>query len=140
MTSTEQAELKSMRQKFEVYVKGDDPQGYHALNRLFHFAIYSGSHNQYLNDQAVSLYDRLAPYRAFQLRRRDALRLASEEHKKIVDAIISGHADEAYDLLVDHVSLTNDLFSDLLRALSIPEEIASSHSQILSVRVKKPSK
>ena len=36
---------------------------YHALNRPFHEAIYAGTHNRYLMEQAQSLYSRLAPYR-----------------------------------------------------------------------------
>jgi DNA-binding GntR family transcriptional regulator len=71
--------------------------------------------------QASSLYDRIAPYRAFQLRRGDALRLASEEHQEIINAIVAGDGDKAFRLLVDHVSLENELFADLLSALHLRE-------------------
>jgi DNA-binding FadR family transcriptional regulator len=73
-------------------------------------------------DQARSLYDRLAPYRAYQLRRPDALRLASQEHQAIVDAIVAGDGDKAFNLLIDHVSLSNQLFTDLIAALSISDQ------------------
>jgi DNA-binding GntR family transcriptional regulator len=121
MTPAEHAELLSVHKKFEPYVKSGNKEGYHAMNKAFHRLIYAGAHNQYLNDQASSLYDRIAPYRAFQLRRPDALRVASEEHKEIIRAILAGDGDKAFRLLVDHVSLNNELFADLLSVLHLTD-------------------
>src|SRR5262245_44065522 len=118
MTASEHANLISIHRKFRPYVQARDREGYHALNKTFHDAIYAGSHNQYLRAQASALYDRLAPYRAYQLKRPDALRLASEEHQAIIDAIVAGDGDAALELLRDHVSLSNELFADLVAALS----------------------
>jgi DNA-binding GntR family transcriptional regulator len=117
MTPTEHDALLSVHKKFDPYVKSGNKEGYQTMNKVFHRLIYAGAHNQYLSDQAGSLYDRLAPYRAFQLRRPDALRLASEEHRQIIAAIVAGDGDKAFDLLIDHVSLNNELFADLLSAL-----------------------
>jgi DNA-binding GntR family transcriptional regulator len=121
MTPAEHAALISIHKRLRPYLEARDREGYHALNRSFHELIYAGSHNEYLRQQAAALYDRLAPYRAYQLKRRDALRLASEEHQAIIDAIIAGDGDEARRLLMDHVSLSNELFADLVAALSIAE-------------------
>jgi DNA-binding GntR family transcriptional regulator len=122
MTPAEQAHLLSIHKKFQPYVKTGNREGYHALNKVFHEAIYAGSHNRYLIDQASALYYRLAPYRAYQLRRPDALKLASQEHHAIVDAIVAGDGDKAFNLLIDHVSLSNELFADLMAALSISDQ------------------
>ena len=51
----------------------------------------------------------------------DALRLASQEHQAIIDAIVAGNGDTAFNRLRDHVSLSNELFSDLVAALSAAE-------------------
>jgi DNA-binding GntR family transcriptional regulator len=118
MTASEHANLISIHRKFRPYVQARDREGYHALNKTFHDAIYAGSHNQYLRTQASALYDRLAPYRAYQLKRPDALRLASQEHQAIIDAIVAGDGHTASNLLRDHVSLSNELFSDLVAALT----------------------
>jgi DNA-binding GntR family transcriptional regulator len=126
MTPKEHTNLVAIHKKFRPYVESNDREGYHELNKTFHEAIYAGSHNRYLMDQASALYDRLAPYRAFQLRRPDALRLASKEHQGIIDAIVAGDGDEASRLLVDHVSLSNELFADLVAALSIADQTSSS--------------
>jgi DNA-binding GntR family transcriptional regulator len=121
MTAAEHANLITIQKKFRPFVNARDREGYHALNKTFHNAIYSGAHNKYLADLAGALYDRLAPYRAFQLKRPDALRLASEEHQGIIDAIMASDGDEACRRLIDHVSLSNELFADLVAALSIAE-------------------
>jgi DNA-binding GntR family transcriptional regulator len=123
MTKKEHSQLVSIHKKFQPYVASGNREGYHALNRTFHNIIYAGSHNKYLMDQASALYDRIGPYRAYQLRQTDALRVASEEHQKIIDAIIGGNGDEAYRLLFDHVSLNNELFADLIAALSLAEKL-----------------
>jgi len=121
MTPAEHANLLSIHKKFAPHIKAQDREGYHALNKSLHEAIYAGSHNRYLQEQASALYDRLAPYRAYQLKRRDALRRASEEHQAIIDAIIAGNGEEAGRLLVEHVSLGNELFADLVSAFSSAE-------------------
>ncbi len=121
MTPAEHASLVAVHKRFRPYLKTGDREGYHALNKSFHELIYAGSHNQYLRRQAGALYDRLAPYRAYQLKQRDALRRASEEHEAIIEAIIAGNSEEARRLLIEHVSLSNELFADLVAALSIIE-------------------
>ncbi len=118
MTPVEHAGLASLQKKIRPCVDARDREGYHELNKSFHEAIYAGSHNDYLKQQAVALYGRLAPYRAYHQNR---LRGASEEHEAIVKAIIAGDGDEAHKLLVNHVSLSNELFSDLVAALSSAE-------------------
>jgi DNA-binding GntR family transcriptional regulator len=119
MTPGERKNLLLRHRKCLQYVKAGDREGYHALNKPFHEAIYAGSHNRYLMDQAQSLYRRLAPYRAYQLQQPQALQRAFQEHQQIVDAIMAGDGDTAYGLLFDHVRLDSDLFSDLVVALNI---------------------
>jgi DNA-binding GntR family transcriptional regulator len=123
MTPAEHANLHAFHRQFQPFVEARDREGYHALNRAFHRAIYAGSRNEYLRDMAGALYDRLAPYRAYQLKRPDALRLASEEHQAIIDAIVAGDGDAAYRLLKNHVSLSNELFSDLVAALNMADSV-----------------
>ena len=69
MTPTERKDLIVRHKNCQPYVKAGDRESYHALNRPFHEAIYAGTHNRYLMDQAKYLYNRLAPYRAYHLHR-----------------------------------------------------------------------
>jgi DNA-binding GntR family transcriptional regulator len=123
MTPGEKANLKAVHMSMQPFVSNGDQESYYAMNKVLHEAVYSGSHNRYLADQASALYDRLAPYRAFQLKRPEALRIASEEHDEIIDAITRGDGEMAHRLLANHVSLDNELFSDLITALSTTESL-----------------
>jgi DNA-binding GntR family transcriptional regulator len=121
MTKGEHAALIAIHKKFRPVIAARDREAYQVLNKDFHEAIYAATHNSYLQSQASALYDRLAPYRAYQFQRPDALSRASEEHEAIVQAIVAGDSDRAYRQLFDHVSLNNELFSDLVAALSSAE-------------------
>lgn len=117
MTPAERKELIRRHKRCHPYVRSRDREGYHALNRPFHDAIYEGTHNRYLMDQARYLYVRLAPYRAYQLHRPGALEAAYADHQKIVDAIVEGDGETAYGLLFDHVRLDSDLFAELVASI-----------------------
>ncbi len=100
------------------------------MNKTFHRAIYKGSHNRYLADQASALTIGSAhPVPGFPVAPPDALRLASLEHQMIIDAIVSGDGDKAFTLLVDHVSLNNELFADLIAALNLADRESDLNRQ-----------
>jgi DNA-binding GntR family transcriptional regulator len=137
MNPSERKNLLQRHRKCLPYVKTGDREGYHALNKPFHEAIYAGSHNCYLMEQAESLYRRLAPYRAYQLQQPQALQRASQEHQQIVDAIIAGDGDAAYKLLFDHVKLDSDLFSNLVAALNTSTDKPASANNSVAAVLKK---
>jgi DNA-binding GntR family transcriptional regulator len=122
MTPHERKDLIIRHKRCQPYVKAGDREAYHELNRPFHEAIYAGTHNGYLMDHAQSLYNRLAPYRAYQLHRPGELRRAYAQHQQIVDAVVAGDGDAAYRLLFDHVTLDSDLFADLVASLNTPSQ------------------
>jgi hypothetical protein len=47
----------------------------------------------------------------------------------IIDAIVSGDGDKAFTLLVDHVSLNNELFADLIAALNLADRESDLNRQ-----------
>lgn len=85
---------------------------------MFHHAIYAGSHNQFLIEQARSLARRLRPYRRLQLRVRDRLPTSFAEHDGVVQAIINGDGDLAAQRARDHVMIQGQRFADLMASLS----------------------
>jgi DNA-binding GntR family transcriptional regulator len=117
MTPNERKDLLLRHKKCVQYVKAGNREAYHALNKPFHEAIYAGSHNPFLMEQAQSLYNRLAPYRAYHLHRPGEMQRAFQEHKQIMDAIVAGDGETACRLLYDHVNLDSDLFADLVASL-----------------------
>lgn len=114
MTLRERNDLLVRHKRCEPSIKAGDKEGYLAVNRPFHEAIYRGAHNDYLLEHAQSLYNRLVPYRAYHLNGPGQLARSFEEHQEIADAIIGGDADTAYRLLRDHVTLDGELFRDLI--------------------------
>lgn len=117
MTDDDRQALLEHHLRCEPYVLKSDRDNYHRLNRPFHIAIYNGSYNSYLVDQATVLYDRLAAYRAYELNRPGELSRVYEEHDAIVKAISARDGDLAYRLLKDHAMLDADLLGDLMAAL-----------------------
>jgi DNA-binding GntR family transcriptional regulator len=119
MTPNERKDLMVRHKKCLPYVKAMDRETYHELNRPFHEAIYAGTHNRYLMDQAKYLYNRLSPYRAYHIHRPGELQRAYAQHQQIVDAIVAGDSDAAHRLLFEHVTLDSDLFADLMANLNV---------------------
>jgi DNA-binding GntR family transcriptional regulator len=124
MTPAERKELIRLHKRCQPYVRSGDRESYHTFNRPFHEAIYAGTHNRYLMEQAQFLYNRLAPYRAYQLHRPGALETAYADHAKISDAIVAGDGDTAARLLSVHVTLDSDLFTDLVASLGAADDAA----------------
>lgn len=95
----------------------DDTDSYYYENEVFHHAIYQASHSGFLKDQCAALHRRLRPYRRLQLRVRNRMKVSFEEHRKIVEAILSGDDEAARLLLKGHVAVQGDRFSDLVASI-----------------------
>ena len=63
MSEGERKALHKAHEECEKARTASDPDGYFYCNELFHAAIYAGSHNQFLSEQAQQLHRRLRPYR-----------------------------------------------------------------------------
>lgn len=94
-----------------------DADTYFYRNEAFHHAIYDGSHNLFLIEQARTLQRRLRPYRRLQLRVRNRIDKSFEEHDAVVQAIIAGDGDAAAELLRAHVMVQGERFADLISSL-----------------------
>jgi DNA-binding GntR family transcriptional regulator len=117
MTLEEQQALQAAHQACKEALDAHEPDAYYYKNEAFHEAIYAGSHNQFLIEQARSLYRRLRPYRRLQLRVRNRLSNSYAEHDGVVQAIIGGDGEKAAELLRVHVMIQGQRFSDLMASL-----------------------
>lgn len=117
MTLEEQQALQAAHQACKEALDAQEPDAYYYKNEAFHEAIYAGSHNQFLIEQARSLYRRLRPYRRLQLRVRNRLSNSYAEHDGVVQAILSGDGEKAAQLLREHVMIQGQRFSDLMASL-----------------------
>lgn len=117
MTVEEQQALLAAHQACKEALDAQQPDDYYYKNEAFHEAIYAGSHNQFLIEQARSLYRRLRPYRRLQLRVRNRLSNSYAEHDGVVQAILGGEGEKAAELLREHVMIQGQRFSDLMASL-----------------------
>lgn len=115
MTPAEQEALLAAHAACKVAL--GDPDEYYVRNEAFHQAIYAGSHNQFLIEQARSLYRRLRPYRRLQLRVRDRVTNSYAEHDAVVQALVAGEGERAAQLMREHVMIQGQRFADLVASL-----------------------
>ncbi len=117
MSDQERETLTEKYKTCEFYARRGDRENYHLANNAFHVTIYEGSHNHYLIAHASSLYERLAPYRLYELNRAGELMRMHDEHGRITEAIVQRDGELAYRLLKEHTSLDSDLLGDLMATL-----------------------
>jgi DNA-binding GntR family transcriptional regulator len=117
MTPAEQQAMLDAHGACKDAVDANDPDDYYIKNEAFHQAVYAGSHNQFLIEQARSLYRRLRPYRRLQLRVRNRVSNSYAEHEALVQAIVKGDGEQAAELAREHVMIQGQRFSDLMASL-----------------------
>jgi DNA-binding GntR family transcriptional regulator len=117
MTPDEQAALLAAHAACKDARDAGDTDEYYSLNETFHQAVYAGSHNHFLIEQAHALYRRLRPYRRLQLRVRDRVGNSYAEHDAVVQAIVSGDGERAAHLMREHVMIQGQRFADLMASL-----------------------
>lgn len=120
MTAPEREQLRVVHLACEAASVSYDSDDYYYKNEAFHHAIYGGSHNAFLIEQALALSRRLRPYRRLQLRVRDRVPASFAEHGALVDAIVAGDGELAAKLARDHVMIQGERFSDLMASLPQP--------------------
>jgi DNA-binding GntR family transcriptional regulator len=117
MTDSERQALQTAHQACEDACSKDDSDAYFYCNEQFHSAIYAGSHNGFLIEQASQLQRRLRPYRRLQLRVRNRMTTSFQEHQGVVQAISAGDTEGAAQALRSHVVVQGERFADLLASL-----------------------
>ncbi|MCX7170046.1 MAG: FCD domain-containing protein, partial [Proteobacteria bacterium] len=108
-------EKDELVQNHEFAAKSLDAQNedeYFRLGRRFHGIIIRGTHNDVLIEMTNKLVLPLVPYRRFQLGRNGRQALNQIDHDAILGAILSGKADDAYDLLRRHNTVQGDVLAE----------------------------
>jgi len=118
MNEPQRAALMAAHAACEAARAAADPDRYFYCNENFHEAIYAGSQNAFLQEQAQQLHRRLRPYRRLQLRVRNRLNTSFSEHDVVVQAILAGDPEAASQALRDHVVVQGERFGDLLASLA----------------------
>ncbi len=92
----------------------DSIDAYYDANELFHEEIYRASGNSAIMRQTIQVRDRLKPFRRYQLNRVNRLKQSFEEHEEIVKAIETGRANDADQLIQDHLSVQSNFIASIV--------------------------
>ncbi len=117
MTAQDHLALDAAHRDCQASRDARDPDAYYYRNEAFHRAIYAGSRNQFLIEEAERLHRRLRPYRRLQLRVRDRVATSYDEHEAIVLALRAGDAEQSAQLARSHVLVQGQRFADLIASL-----------------------
>jgi len=126
MSDAERRELERCHALCGEAAASADTDSYYWRNAAFHGAIYAGSHNSYLAEEARKLRRRLQPYRRLQLRLRRRVADSYAEHSAVVEAILAGEEEAASEALRAHVTIQSDRFADWLSSLNAERMVAAS--------------
>ena len=83
----------------------DHPNALSRANRRFHKQIHLASHNRFLVQQLDLLHRSMALMATTSLAVEGRGKDAMSEHQAIVDAIVAGDGDAAFDALREHISI-----------------------------------
>ncbi|MGH1359777.1 MAG: GntR family transcriptional regulator [Burkholderiaceae bacterium] len=118
MPASQRKLLKDANKACRLAAKNDDPAAYGEANRIFHEIIYDGSLNEVLARQLRAMRLRMRhPRRAlFDRPRRMVNSLA--EHQTLLEAIVRGDEDAAFEIMTEHISSGGNVYADSIAEMS----------------------
>lgn len=103
----------------EEAAKANDPNAYARANLAFHDAIHQAAGNNRLIEQIEQLSGHINPYRALPYSMRGRLEKSTEEHTRILEAIIANDGLHADQLMRDHMMLQGQRLPLILEAIEV---------------------
>jgi DNA-binding GntR family transcriptional regulator len=117
MSAVEKGSLLECHARAKALTRDRDEARYLAVNQTFHEMICSGAHNATLAGMTRDLRDRLSAFRQSQSASLvGRLALSHDEHTLVVDAIMSGDPDAAYNAMLRHNARLSSGILGLLRS------------------------
>ncbi|MBO8126782.1 MAG: GntR family transcriptional regulator [Firmicutes bacterium] len=102
-TPEEVEELERSLVKISACAEKGDIQSCIELDTIFHEQLMAASHNERLVQMVSSLREQVQRFRQTSLAHPGRMKIALEEHKKIVEAIAQGNAELAKQLAHEHI-------------------------------------
>ncbi|MET0360306.1 MAG: GntR family transcriptional regulator [Sphingobium sp.] len=120
MSPTKRRKLQALHDAMGELAKTDDAMAFADANDRLHAMIYAGSHNSVIEEMTAQLRRRLAPFRRAQFHLEGRPPRSHAEHDVVVRAILRGDADAAHAAMLQHVTLVEDSFEELIAARATP--------------------
>jgi len=95
-------------------VQANDVTRFNAINWQLHLAIFAGSKNDFLANEARNLRLRVHLYRCYLMRVSDGQTIAHAQHEAMVQAIVNGNPEVAFLETRNHLALDSERMADLL--------------------------
>lgn len=125
MTAMEKTELDYVFHQCKELAETGNLADYLVANKTFHQLIIEGSHNTVLAQLVSDVRDRLSLYRQYHPQDENRLQNSTDAHQHIVDAILTGDAEQAYLSMCAH---NTQLGSAALRALRQSQDKTSGRA------------
>jgi DNA-binding GntR family transcriptional regulator len=119
MSGAEREALAAVQAGAAAAVVAGDLPAFNDANWRLHQAIFAGSHNRYLAEEARALRLRLHPYRCYLLTALARLAAAHGEHETLVRAIVEGREDDAFAAMRGHLAVDGTRLGDVLARLPV---------------------
>lgn len=103
LTADDEIQLNALLDEMNVAVTERDEKKYYAINEVFHQALMRMTRNPRLIALNESVENELNLYLRKGVVTLAQIRLSQIEHRKVIDAIISGHPDRAAEAFEAHV-------------------------------------
>lgn len=103
MNPMQRSQLARMHMESEALVESGDVNAYDKFNWQFHEAIYRGTGNAFIAEQAIDLRQRMAAFRRAQLYQAGRPAHSRAEHDGILEAIMRGDGEEAAKRMRAHM-------------------------------------
>ena len=118
MTNTEIKRLEALQDRMERMQSAGDLDGYFELNQKMHEMIVAGAKNPILVETHGRLLGRLERARYAALGKYGRWEESTAEHRMILEALKSRDSDRVRELVMDHVSHTGEVITDICDAFS----------------------
>jgi len=118
MSEEERTALKNLHDKMAKLVDSNDWSQYYLMDLKFHQLIYTGSHNTFLEEEALSIRNRMMPYRRVYMEAPNRVELPYQEHSRIIETIMDRDSAAAETSFKEHSSIRADGISDFISALN----------------------
>jgi DNA-binding GntR family transcriptional regulator len=118
--TSDQAAMRQALAECKQAEKAADGIAFHDANNRFHEAIYSATHNGFLAEHALSLRNRLMPFRRYVAFHPGRMTRSNAQHQAIMDAIFALEAARASNLMSEHLATLRD---DIVRAFSSDKRV-----------------
>lgn len=103
MSDEEKESLKETVELSEFYLTRQDDKQSGELDSEFHNIIFKASGSRHLCKILCDLHKNIKAYRRMSLSKSDRAKKSTDEHREILEAILSGNADEAERLTSVHI-------------------------------------